>query len=218
MSVDLQVAFPQSTIPLNSVKILQGMKPRSLDVMGQDFTSVDQVLINDIASPDVAILSKTRLLAQVPAALLNVTLTSVTVLSRELTISPTSLIKFRIGTVASKVSGILRLVQVFLKTLLTTPGRDIFAPRVGGNALKDIGLTFGASQGGNIVSDIVIAVDTTRRQIMTIQGRDPSIPRDERLLAATVTAAAYNRPEAALVVSIQLTSMAGRSATANFQV
>jgi hypothetical protein len=179
---------------------------------------VDEVLINDVPSPDVVIVSKTRLLAQVPDMLKNDTLTSITVVSNKLTVTAKSLIKFRLGKTPSKVSGILRLIQVFLKILFTTPGTDIFSPRVGGNALKDIGLTFGQDQGGGIVSNFVIAVGSTQRQIQAIQARDPSIPRDERLLSATVTRAGYNRAEAALIVSVELTSHAGRAATANVMV
>lgn len=218
MSVDFQVVFPQQVVPLNSVRILTGVTPRSIDVMGSDFRSVDQVLINDLASPDVVILSKNRLLAQVPDSLLQSTLTSVTVVSHSLTLSDRSIIKFQLGKTTSKVSGILRLVQVFLKILLTTTDTDIFAPRIGGNALRDIGLTFGKDQGGTIVSDIIVSVNTAARQITTIQARDPSIPRDERLLAAKVTAANFNRAEAALIVTVEITSQAGRSATANIMV
>lgn len=218
MAVDFQVCFPQTVVPLSSVTVQPGLSPKSLSIVGTDFTSIEEVLINDIASPDVVVLSKTRLLAQVPPSLKNVMLTSVTVIARELTISPRSVIKFQIGPVASKVSGILRLVQIFLKTLLTTPGRDIFAPRIGGNALKNVGLSFGKSESGNIVSDLIVAVDTTRKQIMTIQARDPSIPRAERLLAATISAASYNRVEGALIVTVELTSQAGKAATTNLMV
>ena len=218
MAVDFQVVFPQLMIPLNSVRILPGMVPTTLDIIGQDFRSISQVLINDIPSPDVVVLSKTRLLAQVPPQLVNATLSSVTVVAQQLTVSSRSIIRFQIGPVASKVSGILRLMQIFLKILLTTPGRDIFAPRIGGNALKDLGLSFGASEGSNIISDMVVSVDTTRKQIMSIQARDPSIPKDERLLAASVSSAAYNRAEGALIVTIPITSQAGRSATANILV
>jgi hypothetical protein len=218
LSVDFQVVFPQQVVPLNSVRILTGVTPRSIDVIGTDFRAVDQVLINDLASPDVVILSKNRLLAQVPDAMLQSTLTSVTVVSNSLTLSAKSVIKFQLGKTTSKVSGILRLVQVFLKILLTTTDTDIFAPRIGGNALRDIGLTFGKDQGGSIVSDVIVAVNTTARQITTIQARDPSIARDERLLAAKVTAANFNRSEAALIVTVEITSQAGRSATANIMV
>jgi hypothetical protein len=218
LAVDLQIAFPQQVVSLNSVRILPGVVPRSIDVIGDDFRSVDEVKINDLTSTDVVIVSKTRLLAQVPDALVNQTLTSVTVITNKLTVSPRSLIRFRIGRTPSKVSGILRLVQVFLKILLTTTNTDIFSPRIGGNALRDVGLTFGKDQGGSIVSDFIISVRTTQRQIVTVQSRDPSIPRDERLLSANVTSAGYNRQEGALIVSVELTSHAGRSATANIMV
>jgi len=218
MSVDFQVCFPQVVVPLSSVRILPGVSPKSVDVLGDDFRSVDQVYINDIASPSVVILSKTRLLAQVPAGLQNSPLNSVNVISTSLTVSPRSTIKFRIGKTPSKVSGILRLVQLFLKVLFTSTGTDIFAPRIGGNGLRDIGLTFGTDQSGSIVGDFIVAVSTAQKQIMTIQGRDPTIPRDERLLASTVTAATYNRQEAALVVTVELTSQAGKAATANILV
>jgi hypothetical protein len=189
-----------------------------LDVTGEDFRSVNEVLVNDIQSPLVVVLSKTRLLAQVPVGLDINLLSSVAVTSRDLTIGPRSLIKFQIGPTPAKVSGILRLVQIFLKVLITTPGRDIFAPRIGGAALKDLGETFGNDQSGNIVSDMIVAVGTAQRQILAIQSRDPTIPRDERLLSAVVSNAAYNTAEGALVVGVELTSQAGRSATANILV
>lgn len=218
MAVDFQVVFPQQVVHLNAVRILPGMVPRTVDLLSADFRSVDEVLINGLVSPDVVILSQTRLLAQVPDALVRDTITSVTVTSSKLTLTSRSLIKFRLGKTPSKVSGILRLVQIFLKILFTTTGTDIFSPRVGGNALKNIGVTFGAGAGGSIVSDFVVAVDTTQRQIQTIQARDPTIPRDERLLLARVTRAGYDRTEAALIVSLELTSQAGQAATANVMI
>lgn len=218
MSVDFQVVFPQTAIQLNSVRVVPGASPATLDVIGQDFRTVDQVTVNGLVAPQVVVLSKTRLLAQVPLGLSITALSSVAVTSRDLTIGPKSLIKFQVGPTPSKVSGILRLVQVFLKLLLTTPGKDIFAPRVGGNALKDVGQTFGEDQGGLIVGDMIIAVSTTQRQIMSIQARDPTIPRDERLLSAVVSNADYNVAESALIVGVTLTSQAGRSATANIMV
>lgn len=218
MSLDFQVVFPQELVPIDSVTILQGVNPPSVDVIGQDFRSVDEVRINDVASPDVVILSRRRLLAQIPAELRNQVPTSVTVISNKLAMTNKSVLRFRVGRVPSTVGGVLRLVQVFLKVLLTTPGRDIFAPRIGAGALKNIGLTFGKDEGGSIVSDFIVSVATAQRQIIAIQSRDPSLPPDERLLAAKVVSAGYNRNEAALVVSVEITSQAGRAARANVVV
>lgn len=218
MSVDLQVVFPQEVIQLTSIRYLQGVSPPSLDIIGQDFSSVDHVLINDVASPDIVVVSQNRLFAQIPDAAVGSTITSCAVISNRLGLTDKSILKFRISDVPSKVTGILRLVQVFLKFLLTTPGQDIFAPRLGASALKNIGMTFGKDQGGSIVSDFVVSVSTAQRQLLAVQARDPSIPSSERLLAAKVLKAGYNRQESALVVSLEITSQAGRAAVANLMV
>ena len=218
MAVDFQIVFPQELVELASVRVLPGVAPRTLDVTGRDFSSIDEVLVNGIPSPDIVVLSLTRMLAQIPDALANETVTSVTVTSVRLAMTSRSLLRFRVGRTPSKVSGILRLMQVFLKILFTTPGSDIFARKTGGGALSRVGATFGRDEGGSIVSDFIVAVGSTQRQIRALQARDPSIPRDERLLTAKVLSAGYNRNEAALIVSVELTSQAGRAATANVMV
>jgi hypothetical protein len=222
MAVDFQVVFPQESIRLNQIRLSPRSPlgvPRSLDVHGVDFRAVDEVLINDIPSPDVIILNRNRLLAQLPTTLQKVpNIVSVSVLSRRLTITSRSLIRFRISDTPGRVQGILRLIQLFLKTLLSTPGTDIFAKRSGGGALVNIGETFGIDEGGDIISDFVISVDTTARQIVSRQGRDPRIPRDERLLSARVTAAGFNRELGAIIATVELTSQAGRAAFANLEL
>lgn len=218
MSLDVQIVFPQEAVQLTRVQVIPGLVPRTLDVLGADFRSVDEVLINQIPSPDVVILSKTRLLAQVPDQIRLDRVVTVSVLSRKLTVTEKSFLRFRIGKAPGKVSGILRLLQLFLKILFTTPGSDIFNQKTGGAGLRNIGQTFGADEGGGIVSDFVVAIANTSRQIIAIQGRDPSLPRDERLLAAKILTAGFNRSEGALVVSVEVTSQAGRAATANVEL
>lgn len=215
--IDLQIVFPQEAVLLNNVRVLPG-PPRVVEVVGADFRSVDEVLINGVESPDVVIISKNNLVAQVPDVLIRQKILSVSVLSRRLTLSPRSLLKFRIGDTPGKVSGILRLTQKFLKLLFQTPGTDIFAPNSGGGALKNVGVTFGYSQGADILSNMVIAVDTTARQIVSIQSRNPAVPREERLLSAKILKAGFNKEEGAVDVSVELISQAGRAALANLEL
>jgi len=220
--IDFQVAFPQEVIQLDHIRAVPGTGrngvPRALEVTGADFGSVDEILINAIPSPDIIVVGKHRLIAQVPDSLQNALLTSVSVLSRRLVVTDKSYIRFRIGKTPGRVTGMLRLVQLFLKLLFTTPGSDIFSPKLGGGALKNLGQTFGANDGGNIVSDFIIAVNQTARQIVAVQGRDSHTPRNERLLSARVLHAGFNRAEGALVVSVELVSQAGRSALASLEL
>jgi hypothetical protein len=215
VSIDFQVVFPQEVINLSNVRVADGLPVRTLDILGDDFTSVDQVLINKVASPSVIILSKVRLLAQVPTSVLLQPISAVQVVANRLLLTSQSFITFPIGRQPSKVRGILRLVQLFLKVLLTTPGTDIYAPNTGGGALRNIGKTFGQSQTGSLVSDFVVSVSKTQKQIIALQSRDSSLPRDERLLSAIVSKASFNQQSSALVVSVELTSQAGRAAVAN---
>lgn len=217
MAVDLQVCFPQQAILLSQVHIRPG-PPRVVDVTGADFRSVDEVLVNKVASPSVVVLSKTRLVAQVPDSLLDQRILSITVLSRRLTLSAKSVLRFRIGRTPGKVSGVLRLVQKFLKLLLTTPGTDIFNRQAGGGALRNVGQTFGVEEGSNVLNNLVIAIDTTTRQIIALQSRNPSLPREERLLSAKILRAGFNKEESAIDVAVEITSQAGSAATANLEL
>jgi len=215
VAIDFQVAFPQQIINLSSVTPVEGVGVRTLDILGEDFRAVDEVLINGAVSPSLVVVSKTRLLAQVPDIALLQTITSVQVVSRSLVLTERSIIKFQVGHTPSKVRGVLRLVQLFLKTLFTTQGTDIFNKKSGASALKNLGRTFSKDEGGGIISDFVLAVGSAQKQIIASQSRDSSIPRDEKLLSAKVTRSSYNKNESALVVSVELTSQAGRAAVAN---
>lgn len=217
MAVDFQVVFPQEAVNLNAVRVLPG-PPRIVDVQGEDFRAVDEVLLNRVASPDVVILSRTRLLAQVPDSQLDQEILTVNVLSRRLTVSPRSFLRFRVSKTPGKVSGILRLVQKFLKVLFTTPGSDIFNRTAGTGAMRSVGSTLNAGNGNDIVHNIVIAVDTAAKQIVSIQSRNASLPRDERLLSAKVLRASFNKEEGAIDVAVEITSQAGRSAVATLEL
>lgn len=217
MPVDFQVAFPQDTIKLGLVSSVPNLPVRTLDVIGEDFRSVSDVLINQIPSPDVVILSKTRLLAQVPDSLSQTAVTSITVTSTRFTITDRSLIKFQIGRTPSKTRGILRLVQLFLKILFTTAGTDVFAPKIGGGGLRSIGELFGKDEGGDIISTFIISVDNTARQVIQIQARNQTTPPDEKLLTANVISAGFNRNETALLAGIEVVSQAGKAATARLE-
>jgi hypothetical protein len=146
------------------------------------------------------------------------TITSISVLSRKLALSPRSLIQFRIGATASKTRGILRLMQLFLKLLFTTPGSDIFAPKVGGGALAHLGQSISTDGTADVVAGIIVSVDNTVKQLIQIQGRNQSIPPDERLLSAKVISAGFNKNETALVASIEVNSQAGKSAVARMNM
>jgi hypothetical protein len=218
VAIDLQCVFPQEMVRIAQVSEVPGLFPRTLNIIGQDFRSVNEVLINGLLSPNFVILGPQRLLAQVPSQIQNNIVSSVSVLSNVLTLTAKSLIKFQLGTRTQKVSGLLRLCQVFLKILFTTPGRDIFSPNLGGAGLKNIGRSFSKAEGSGVVSDLYVAVSTTVNQITALQARNTRLPREEKLLSATVTSAQFNTQELALIATIELLSQTGQFALANLML
>ncbi len=218
MAVDFQVAFPQETVKVSLVRPVPGLAVRTLDIIGDDFRSADEVLMNEVPTPSFVIVNKSRILAEVPEVLKDSTISSISVLSRRLTITPRSYIRFRIGRTPSKVRGILRLLQLFLRILFQTPGTDIFAPKLGGGALVHLGQSVSIEEGSDLVGDFVVSVDQTVSQIIQIQRRDQSIPPDELLLTARLISAGFNKNETALIASIEVVSQAGRSAVARLEV
>lgn len=181
---------------------------------GDDFTSVESVVFNDLKSPSFFIFDKHRMQATLPDALSAAGVRTVTVTSRRLVMTSQSILKFKLGTKPSKVNGILKLVQLFVKVLFTTQGTDIFRPNVGGNGKRNIGRNHG-KDGGLIIKDFSISVQTTTRQIIASQANQPQLPADERLLNAEIISVEFNSDELALSVQINLTSHAGRSALVN---
>ena len=212
MTIDFQVIFPSDIIPLTGVVVIPGLVPRTLDVQGQDFRDIDEVRVNDVVSPSFVVLSQFRLLVQVPPSIVNDTISSVGVISNRLTFTDRSLIRFKLGTRTTKATGMLRLMQSFLKVLFTTPGRDIFSQKIGGGGLSVLGGNFSRQAGSGIVADFVISVNTTTKQLIALQSRDSTIPREERLLSGNVLSANFNQNESALIVGIELLNQTGQRA------
>ena len=219
MAIDLQTILPQNVVPVSSSRMVMLGGLRALDVIGEDFRSVDEVYINDVQSPDYVVVSKTHLIAQLPESLQgNPDVTSIQVLSRTLTVTAKSLLRFRIGDTPGSVQGVLRLLQLFVKLLLSEPGSDIFNKGLGGGALRSVGVTFNAGDGESIKQDFVVAVDRVARQIVGLQSRNGSLPRDERLLNAELKGATFDRAQGSLFVVIEVVSQAGTPARVNLEL
>lgn len=207
--------FPEELIKLTDITILTNTSPTVISVLGEDFRDVGSVRVNGIDAPTYYVANVNQLYVTIPTGISSVEVTSVEVISKQFNITRQSLLRFQIGRVPNKTSGILRLVQKFVKVLFTTPGSDIFNPKLGGGALLLLGRNSSNQEVGNLVSRFVVAVDSTTRQLVTIQGRQPQLPPDEKLLSADVSAVAFSQQDSTLTASVNVLSQTGSSALAN---
>lgn len=206
---DLQVLEIRDVLPVTNVQPAYGISPRSMRVFGRDFINVSEILLNDAKSPSVIIVNSRELVAQVPESLGSAAIRTVAAISTRLTSTNNSKITYRLGDTTRTVSGIERLIQMFLKMLLSTPGRDVFAKKIGGGLLRTVARQT-ARGGGSMVSDLHVGVDRTRRQIMSMQANDKTIALSERLLYARVIEARFVQQELALIGKITIGNQANQ--------
>ncbi len=206
----IQVIRLLDVLQVSSIANAPGVHPRSLIVKGTDFHAVEQVLINGMVSPEFVAYSTTQLVAEVPDAITDAIITDVAVLSSAITLTDRSLVEFTAGTRPRKANGVLRLMQVFLRQLLRTPGTNVFHPNSGGGMIRRVG--------GNIsnsaAADIAVAVGQTKTYIVGVQSAERNIPASERLLSAEIGGLSVDPANASIYVTVILTSHSGKRGAA----
>lgn len=205
--VDLQVIEIRDVLKVTGVRPVVGFSPRTVQVFGKDFRNVYEVLVNDAVSPSVFVITNQEMLVQVPPSLGRAPVRTVQAISNKLTNTDRSKITFRIGDTTHGISGMERLIQTFIKMLLQTPGRDIFAWKLGGGVLRSVARQT-TRGGGSMVADLTVGVERVSRQLMNLQSANSSLPLSERLLFARVIDARFIQSELALVGRIGIGNQA----------
>lgn len=211
MPIDLQVIYPQESLALTTIEEIYGCVPRLLLLRGPDFSSVNEVIINDVVSPLWWAQDMNTLLVRLPESETKKDIGSINVLSSRVTYNSSSLLRFRIGTTPRKVGGVLKLVQTYVKLLLTTPGSDSWEPEAGGGLLDNLT----RYDGRGAVGDLILANDRVVKYIIQKQSRDMSVPPDERLLSAKVIGTNFDRTAGTITSSIKITNQLGNNGQAN---
>lgn len=199
--------------------ILDPTKPIVLDIRGSNLTTTEEVRINDAPSPDVVVISQRQLLAQVPATVTAATQVRLIEIISSLPVRrDATKLFFEFGNPSRPVEGIQKLVQLVLKILLTTPGRDIFDPDIGGGFLQQVGRNMTRNNVAGLMTDLTVGISQTQTQIISLQGQDTSIPQDERLLSLTLIDATFDEPSASIFVALRVQSVAREAAVARLFV
>ena len=208
--VGLQVIRLLDVADVNEIFDAEGVVPRTLVIRGKDFRSVETVLLHGFTAPQIVVLNETTILAQVPPVLVNTPIYDVTVLSSNFTLTERSLIELGIGTKVKKVSGILRLLQTFVRLLLRTPGTNIFHPSTGGG----IAAVIGQNMTGAESADVAVGIRRVAEDIIARQSQVREIPPAERLLAAELTGFTPDPQTGSLYATVLITNHSGQGAAA----
>lgn len=212
---DLKILSIRDLLNITGVDYAQGISPLSLVIQGEQFDQATQVLVNDYQAPEFMVVSSTKIIAQVPSSERNNPLRRLAVLADKPSVKRSSVLNFEIGSSIQGMKGLEKLVQIFCKLLLQTPGTDRFNPTDGGGLLSAVGRNMTRNDTRSVQSTVVGAVSRARDQLLTKQARDSRIPADERLLTATTEAVGFDANTTTVTARVALSAVSGRTAVAN---
>jgi len=212
---DIKIIAIKDILKITMVQVVPNFFPKTLDIQGLEFLQATSVEINQIEAPEFMVLSDTRLLAQIPNGQQNSIISTIGVFAEKPSPTRSSVFLFEVGRSIKGLSGIERLVQMFTKLALQTPGKDKFRPTLGGGLMALAGQNVVVNSQTSLSSLAVSAIARTRDQVISLQNQVPRIPPDERLLSADVLNVGYDTNSTTLAMRVGITAQSGQQAVTN---
>ena len=179
---------------------------------------MEKILINEVPSPEFIIVNKHTIYVQLPSAAAN-RITNIEVVSSNFTKTNShSEIRYELGTKTKTVSGIMKLVQLFVKWMLQSPGSDMFNLERGGGMQELVGKLQTTRTMDSAASTITRSVKNTVTQIRAAQVNVQGLPLDERLLSAEVIDLQVFEKQMESRVKVNILSVAGKEAVAALEL
>jgi hypothetical protein len=186
VSFELEVVRFRDLLPVLKIPgFVRGLSPLTVELRGTDFSSAERVAINEVSVPEFMIVNKTTIYAQLPDS--RTPISSIEVLSSRFSRDvESSKLSFEIGNKTKRVDGILKLVQLFTKWILQSPGSDLFNPSRGGGLQQIVGNVSSSRDMQPVFVSITRAINATVSQIRSSQINAVRLPLSERLLSASL--------------------------------
>lgn len=211
----LRVVQFRRLLELSRIFEVPHVTPRAVEIHGNRMDTATGVELNRMSAPDFAVISPQRILVQVPTSVRG-TISEAAVFADMLGPGDKAQAFYDIGTYPRALEGKGRVLQNFVKLLLTTPGTDIWSQNSGAGlrGLQSTALKEGENTA--LSGDVESRILNATRQIIRAQAADPAIPRGERVLSVNTDQVEVSVPQQALNISISMSFHDGASVKAAF--
>jgi hypothetical protein len=209
---DIRVVQAKALLKVSSVAPVRNFSPPAIVILGERFNTANEITYNGIEVSEFIIAAPTRIIARIPDSQVGQALRDLRVMA------PVSIAKLDaqrdlgVGSPVRTVEGIDRLVQEWLLIFLTNPGSDIFNQTGGGGARAVIGQPASSSE-SNAVSELSLAVEKTKQQLLRQQAQNSNIPPAERLLSASLSDVRFDQQTTSLTAVVDIKNVLGGSAS-----
>lgn len=220
---DFQVIYMNDILPVRSVRFLPNLIPRTVEIRGKDLRSAISVEFNGIKSPGAPmVVDRRTVYAEFPEAQLrNGAIYDISVISSDVTITRRSRVRFTClgdGIRTRKNVGILKLIQLFVKLMLTTPGSDSFFRAGGGGLQGALKTTIGKNKAADLSLSIGVSVARVRSQIVAMQSKDRRLPPSERLADAKLGSVDFDQDTTSIYAGVTLQNAEGNALPFNLEL
>jgi hypothetical protein len=186
-----------------------------LELKGKRFDKAVAVRVNK-NTQDFTILDRTTILCTLPKDAYSIE--DVEVITTSTKINRSSLFAYLFTETVNTVSAEFKLVQQFVKVLLTTPGTNVFEKGLGGDLQHWVGINVPLNSPTTLVTKTVLNVVTTgiefsARQVLA------NVPPEERLSDVEVLNVGFDKTNPSVMdLSIRLNTFSKRQATISLMI
>ena len=174
--MDLSVLRKRSKLSVDSFRLIHTFSDTVVDIRGiSDFNKATEVIINGEEVTSFAVLSDSRILATPTVEVESIE--SVEVLADAYLENQTKFVEVNLGSRATSVEGIDKVIQKVIKVLLTTPGTDSRNLNLGGGLNAYIGQALNPVE---VPSDIATSIRITEEQIIGSES-EANLPDRDKL-------------------------------------
>lgn len=180
-----------------------------LQLRGDDFSTTQRVKVNNTDVP-FSVISKNEIMCNLPDRAS--TIDSVDVITSSKTINRRTYFEYMVGEKPSAVTGMQKLIQQFVKLLMTSRGSDLLRPNTGADMQKFVGTNFASDNASPVVAQVTYKVVTCGME-MTLLQTAGGVPADERLSDVQVLGVTVDPEDPTIMqLSLRLNTFGGRSA------
>ncbi|MBU0630991.1 MAG: hypothetical protein KKC80_08820 [Candidatus Margulisbacteria bacterium] len=205
----LRVVHLRRLLDLSSVREVPGVSPRTIEITGNRMDLTTRVEVNGVDMPDFAAVDPDRLIVTLPARMRS-RVQSVAVLSNALDPGGSSKAYYDLGLRPVVTEGKYRVLQRFIKKLLTSPGSNVWNKSDGGGLRQLMVTNIDPRNASAISGEVSSKVMQSAKQLVLAQARDHTVPMAERVLGATVNGVQFSLATQSLQLRVSLEFQDGK--------
>jgi hypothetical protein len=214
--IDLQVVYLMEQMSVTKLGLAEDDGKVYIQVEGgPGFSKADLVLVDGKEFTEWVALSDHIIHIPMPEDLTS--LKEVRVLGSTYTLERGGMLKFDLGAKPRTVGGSERLVQKFVKLLLTDPSRGIFNRGVGGGLDRVINQSSRVVNPEELYPPILQSVSRTKEHILAGQSLTP-VPANETLKDAVVLGLTYSSSITGYLLRLRIDTASGTTSVAELGI